>query len=58
MTETIVVLLIAGVAFVLSARWFYRTLAGKSESCGCGESGCPREASTCTGDDAHYCKEV
>jgi hypothetical protein len=58
MTETIVVLLIAAVAFALSARWFYRTLAGKSEGCRCGESGCPSMASSCRGDDAHYCKEV
>lgn len=58
MTDTIVVLLIAGVALVLSARWFYRTIAGKSEGCGCGESVCPRKASTSTGDDAYPCKEV
>ncbi len=58
MTDTIVVFLIAGVAFVLSARWFYRTLAGKSEGCGCGESGCPSKASSSRGDDAYCCKEV
>ena len=57
MTDTIAVFLIAGVALVLSARWFYRTLVGKSESCGCGESGCPSKASGCRGDDAYYCKE-
>ena len=57
MTETIVVFLIAGVAFVLSARWLYRTLAGKAEGCGCGESGCRSVPSSSRGDDAYYCKE-
>ena len=58
MTDTIVVLLIATVAFVLSLRWFYRTLAGKSEGCGCGDSGCPTMASTNSGDEKKHCKEA
>ncbi|MEJ2430248.1 MAG: hypothetical protein P8075_15220 [Deltaproteobacteria bacterium] len=38
MTETIIVFIIAGVAFALSARWLYRIVAGRSEGCGCGEN--------------------
>jgi hypothetical protein len=38
MTETIIVFIIAGVAFALSARWVYRIVAGRSEGCGCGEN--------------------
>jgi hypothetical protein len=46
MAETIVVLIIAGIACTLSARWFYRTIAGRSEGCGCGESS-PKQGSGC-----------
>jgi hypothetical protein len=45
MTENILVFLIAGIAFLMSARWLYHTLAGKSEGCGCGENSCPTAAS-------------
>jgi len=58
MTETIVVFLIVAVAFALSARWFYRTLAGKAEGCGCGENSCPTAASGDSIKDANCCKEV
>lgn len=56
MTETIVVLLIATVAFALSLRWFYRTLAGKSEGCGCGETSCSETRSCDTIRDTNCCK--
>ncbi len=59
MAETIVVFLIAGIALVVSVRWFYRTVAGKSEGCGCSESPCPTisscDASTSKPD---HCKEI
>jgi uncharacterized membrane-anchored protein len=41
MSETIIVFVIAGIALALSVRWFYRTVADKSEGCGCSESSCP-----------------
>jgi hypothetical protein len=56
MTDTIVIVLIATVAFVLSLRWFYRTLAGKSEGCGCGESSCSEATSGDTSRDTHCCE--
>ncbi len=57
MTETIIIFLIVAVAFAISARWFYRTLAGKSEGCGCGENSCPGAASCDSIKEANYCKE-
>ncbi|MGD8877947.1 MAG: hypothetical protein PVH75_09350 [Syntrophobacterales bacterium] len=57
MAESIVVFIIAGVALALSARWFYRTLAEKSEGCGCGERSCPTMAPSNRADDSNYCKE-
>ncbi|UCG20678.1 MAG: hypothetical protein JSU80_13315 [Deltaproteobacteria bacterium] len=58
MTETILIFIIAGAAFALSARWFYRTVAGKPEGCGCGESGCATRASTNRVNDKNYCEEA
>jgi hypothetical protein len=59
MAETIIVFLIAGIAFVISVRWFYQTIAGKSEGCGCSESSCPTISScdAATGK-AQHCKEI
>jgi hypothetical protein len=56
MKDTIVVLLVATVAFVLSLRWVYRTLAGKSAGCGCGENSCSEATSSDTIRDTHCCK--
>ena len=59
MAETIVVFLIAGIAFVVSVRWFYRTVAGKSEGCGCGENSCPTISSCdATISNPDHCKEI
>jgi hypothetical protein len=43
MTETIVIYLIGGIAFVLAARWIYQTAAGKkgTSGCGCDRGSCP-----------------
>jgi hypothetical protein len=59
MSETIIVFIIAGIALALSVRWFYRTVAGKSEGCGCSESSCPT-ISTCdvTSSPNNHCKEI
>jgi len=56
MTETILIFIIAGAAFALSARWFYRTLAGKSEGCGCGENSCPSVESSGSIKDVDCCQ--
>ena len=58
MAETIVVFLIAGIALVVSVRWFYRTVAGKSEGCGCSESSCPTISSCDTSNSSDHCKEI
>ena len=60
MAETIVVLLIAAIAFVFSVRWFYQTVAGKSEGCGCNESSSCPTISTCepTTGNTNRCKEI
>ncbi len=48
MAETVIVLVIGGIALALSARWIYRTIAGKSEGCGCADSSCQEIASSDT----------
>ena len=59
MAETIIVFIIAGIALALSIRWFYQTVAGKSEGCGCGENSCP-SISSCdaTSSPDNDCKEI
>jgi hypothetical protein len=59
MSETLVVLVIAGIALALSVRWFYRTVAGKSQGCGCGENSCPN-ISSCDAaiSNPDHCKEI
>jgi|GEM_PF-2008623 len=59
MSETIIVFVIAGIALALSVRWFYRTVAGKSEGCGCSESSCPTISSCdATSSPDNHCKEI
>jgi hypothetical protein len=58
MSETIIVFIIVGIALALSVRWFYRTVAGKSEGCGCGDSGCATRASSNRVNEGNYCKEA
>ena len=58
MSETIIVFVIAGIALALSVRWFYRTVAGKSEGCGCSESPCPTISSCDATRSPDHCKEI
>ncbi|NOR10313.1 MAG: hypothetical protein GQ541_02345 [Desulfovibrionaceae bacterium] len=57
MSETIIVFIIAGIALALSVRWFYRTVAGKSEGCGCGENSCPSISSCDASANSSDCCE-
>jgi len=58
MSETIIVFIIAGIALALSVRWFYRTVAGKSEGCGCGENSCPSISSCDTSNSSDCCEKI
>jgi hypothetical protein len=59
MSETIIVFIIAGIALALSVRWFYRTIVGKSEGCGCGENSCPSILSCdAITNNPDHCKEI
>jgi hypothetical protein len=59
MAETIVVFLIAGIAVMIAVRWFYRTVAGKSEGCGCSQSACPNISSCDAASSSNnHCKEI
>jgi len=58
MAETIAVFLIAGIALMVAVRWFYRTVADKSEGCGCSESSCPTISSCDISNSSDYCEKI
>ncbi|MDH3851807.1 MAG: hypothetical protein OEV09_12200 [Deltaproteobacteria bacterium] len=58
MSETIIVYIIAGIALALSGRWFYRTVAGKSEGCGCSENSCPTTSSCDASNSSDCCEKI
>jgi len=55
MLETVLVYVIAGCALALSARWVYRTIAGKSAGCGCTDTTCPSTGSSDATDEVNCC---
>jgi len=50
--ETIIVIVIVGLAAGFVGRRFYQNYLKKNQSCGCGCASCPTDASTCELPDA------
>jgi len=51
LVENVVVVAIVGIVLLLAGRFFYRTLTGKSDGCGCGNTQCGMSGSCALPDD-------